>query len=120
MKPSRIKGKDPRARKARDNARRTTRSHKSAEKAARKIKAHANQIIRRTAKVTVRDAETAQESAATAPRAARREKVKVWPAANAQARREDRTKERAFLDTTAKRGPKGRRRAMSNRKDWDR
>ena len=117
--PGRKKGKDPALKKARDNTRRTARPHRIAESAARKIKAHANKTVRRAAKITVREADGVDEAASTTPRIAKRAKIKAWPSDNAHAARERRDRERAFLDATAKQGPKGRRRSTARRKEWD-
>ena len=118
-KPGRIKGKNPALKKARDDNRRTARPHRIAESAARKIKAHANKTVRRAGKVAVRDADGVEEAAGTTPRLAKRAKIKAWPSDNAHAARERRDRERAFLDATAKLGPKGRRRAVERREEWD-
>ncbi len=117
-KPGRKKGRDPRAKKAKDNARRTTRRHKIAESAARKIKAHSNQTVRRASKVAVRDIDRVEESAAVTPRLVKRARLQVWDAENAHERRVRRARERAFLDETAEQGPKGRRRAMLRWREW--
>ena len=106
-KPGRKKGFDPKKRKSKDDASRTTRRHKIARSAARKIKAHANQTVRRAGKIAVREAIDIDEAADTTPRLAKRKKPKVWPAANAAKRREMRACERAYLDETSGTGPKG-------------
>lgn len=112
-------GRDPRAKKAKDNAKKTTRSNRIAESAARKIKRHNNQSIRRAAKVRIRDAEDISEAAESTPRAVRRSVLEVWSADSAFQRRQARMRERAFLDQTAGDGLKGRQRATRRRDEWD-
>ncbi len=115
-----MKNRDPRAKKARDNAKRTTRRHKLAASAARKIKTHTNRKARHAGKIAVHEADEIEETAGITPKLNRKRRLYIWPAENANERRAWRKKERAYLDETTSKRPRGRRRAVQNRRDWDR
>jgi hypothetical protein len=122
-KLSRRAGRDPEAEKAKDDARQRKIASNGSDKAARRhaprIKAEANRVARRKARVPVdAAAEGGFDDGAQAAADLHRAKDRHWGSANAAERRAQRAEEGQVLDATADRAdlPRGRRRVDEARR----